>query len=102
MNNSFFDEMHKIANEEMKEHPALTAAKGVGGFALGAGAGYGATHAVDKGVRALGGKGLSPGAMAVAGPLAGAASGIGFNLLQKKMMDRMSSNMGKEEDDDVT
>lgn len=106
MNNSFFDEMHKIADEkqvteDVREHPAMTAAKGVGGFALGAGAGYVGAHGLNKAVEALRGpgKGIPPKVIRYGAPIAGATAAMGYNLLQHQMMERMKKNMQPKEAD---
>jgi hypothetical protein len=92
MNYSFFDEMHKIA-EEVREHPAATIAKGVGGATIGGGLAYGAAHYGDKAIRAAtGGKhGIPPGAVAVGAPIIGAGAGLGAGLLHNKMIQRMTA-----------
>lgn len=94
--NAFFDEMNKIA-EEVREHPAKTLAKGVGGFALGAGTGYVGMHGIDQGIKALGGKGVSPNVVRIGAPLVGGGAGLGYGLLQHRMMERMKSNLQPEE-----
>lgn len=89
---AFFDEMHKIA-EEPYEHPAMTVLKGIGGFSLGAGLGYVGTHLADRALRyATGGQGLHPAFTSYIGPAAGSVAGMGFAVLQSKMMDRIKSN----------
>lgn len=89
---------YKLAEEmvEKREHPALTAAKGIGGFALGAGLGYGAAHGVDQGMKAFGHRGLPAGVIRYGAPAVAAASGLGFNYLQGRMMDRIKANMSPE------
>lgn len=98
--NSFFDEMNKIAEEQKREHPVLTVAKGVGGLGLGAGLGYVGMHGLDKGIKALGGKGVSPGVIRYGGPAVGTAAALGYGLLQNKMLDRVKANLKQEEPND--
>lgn len=107
MNGCFFEEMHEIlkeAQEERQEHPALTVAKGIGGLALGAGTGYVLTEGADRGIRALGGPGIPRGVKQVAVPIVGGAAGLGYGLLQHKMLERMRHNLQpqEEQDDGVT
>lgn len=103
MNRAFFDEMHKIADDaqaiqEVREHPAVTIAKGVGGAALGAGAGYIGMHGVDKAIKALGGSGVPRPVIRYGAPIAGGAAGLGFGLLQHRMMERMKHNINQPEE----
>lgn len=110
---ALFDELTKLADVDAvtdpasapieaqtpppyREHPALTVAKGVGGFALGAGAGYVAAHGTDRAIRALGGDGVPTPVLRYGAPLAGAAAGMGFGLLQHRMMQRMKNNPPQE------
>lgn len=105
MNPAFFDEMHKIADaaqavEEVREHPAVTIAKGVGGAALGAGAGYVGMHGLNKAIEAVRGpgKGIPPSVIRYGAPIAGGAAGLGFGLLQHRMMERMKHNINQPEE----
>jgi hypothetical protein len=75
-----------------REHPALTLAKGVGGYALGAGAGYVGMHGLNRGIQALGGDGLPLAVMKYGPPVAASAAGLGFGLLQHRMMDRLKKS----------
>lgn len=104
--NAFFDELTKIATVDAvtdpasapiesqvapvhKEHPAATLAKGIGGFALGSGLGYVGAHYTDKAIKALGGDGVPLSVLRYGPPIVGAGAGLGFALLQHKMMDRV-------------
>jgi hypothetical protein len=102
MSHCFFDEMHEIMKEakERREHPALTAAKGIGVLALGAGTGYVLTEGADRGIRALGGKGIPQRVKQIGAPIVGGAAGLGYGLLQHKMMGRMKHNLQPEEEQD--
>lgn len=110
--NSFVDELIKIATVDVatdpasaptegevapvhREHPALTALKGIGGFAVGAGLGYTGTHYVDKAIKALGGAGLPMPVLRYGAPVLGTATGLGFSLLQHKMTERMKDYWSK-------
>lgn len=90
--NGFFDEMNKIA-EEVKEHPGVTLAKGVGGAAIGGGLGYLGAHLTDKAVRsATGGKhGIPAEVVFIGAPIIGAGAGLGAGLLQHRMVQRMAA-----------
>jgi len=105
---AFFDEFIKIATIDAltdpasaplerevapvhREHPALTALKGIGGFAVGAGLGYTGAHYTDKAIKALGGDGVPLPVLRYGAPLVGAATGLGFGLLQHKMTERMKN-----------
>lgn len=73
-----------------KEHPAMSALKGIGGFALGAGLGYGAGHLTNQAVKYFNnGEGIPPAALHIAAPIVGGGAGLGFMYLQHKMMDKM-------------
>lgn len=98
---AFVDELLKIAEEEPavtqeRPHPLATAARGIGGFALGAGAGYAGTHLADKAVKALGGSGLPPSVVRYGAPVLGAGAGLGFALLQHRMLEAMKEPKGPE------
>lgn len=99
---AFFDEMNKIAEEkkeEQYEHPALTIAKGLGGYALGSGLGYVGMHGLDKGLKALGGKGISRNVILIGGPLVGAGGAAGFKYLQNKFVDSVKGHMERKNQD---
>jgi zinc transporter ZupT len=113
--NAFLDELMKIAAADVdaatdyqsavtpdkqtppmyRQHPALDVAAGLGGFALGAGIGYGGAHLANRGIQALGGEPLSPSTVGVIAPVAGLASGIGFSYLQHKIMQRLHEHAEK-------
>jgi hypothetical protein len=103
---AFFEELTKIATVDAvtdpasapaesqvapvhREHPAATIAKGIGGFALGSGAGYVGAHYTDKAIKALGGDGLPLSVLRYGPPIVGAAAGLGMGYLQHRMLDRV-------------
>lgn len=95
----FFDELEKIAEEgasesapsPLIEHPAKTLAKGVGGYALGAGLGYVGAHALNQGIKALGGEGLPAPVLMYGAPVAAAAMSLGGPYLQGRINKRIDA-----------
>ncbi len=78
------------AEESKPPHPALTAAKTVGGLGVGMLAGYGGMKAVDAGLQKVRGRGLPKGSPAMwAVPLAAGAGGLAYSHLQQRTLDKM-------------
>jgi hypothetical protein len=111
---AFFDELTKIAADvegitdpgskvegdqatppPYREHPALTVAKGIGGYGLGTLGGYLAAHGADRAIRYFGGEGMPLAALKYGPPIVGGAAGIGFTMLQNKMMGRIGDYVGQ-------
>ena len=76
-------------HQVQREHPAWTAAKGIGGFALGAGAGFTGMHYADKAIKHLGGDGVPLSVLQYGAPIAGAATGLGMAYLQHRMLQQI-------------
>lgn len=71
-------------------HPALTAAKTVGGLGVGMLAGYGGMKAVDEILKHTRGRGLPRGsALMWAVPLVTGAGGLAYNHLQQQTLEKM-------------
>lgn len=78
------------AEEPKPPHPALTAAKTVGGLGVGMLAGYGGMKAIDAGLQKVRGRGLPKGNAAMwAVPLAAGAGGLAYSHLQQRTLDKM-------------
>ena len=74
-----------------QEHPAWTMAKGIGGVALGAGAGYAGATGLDAAIRALGGKGIPTPAIQIGAPLLGTATALGYHALQSRIKQQLQN-----------
>lgn len=88
---AFFDEMQKIASEEGEEKKpsaAWNTAKVVGagtlGFGLGTAGGLLAGHGMNKAYQMATGKEIPMGAINVAAPLLGTASGIAYAVYKAR------------------
>ena len=79
-----------------REHPALTIAKGVGGFALGAGLGAGGMYLANKATHALTGNNIPKSVLTVAAPIATGAAGLGLSYLQHRMLQRIQPEPANE------
>ena len=76
--------------ERKPPHPALTAAKTVGGLGVGMVAGYGGMKAVDAALKKVRGRGLPKGHAAMwAVPLVTGAGGLAYSHLQQRTLDKM-------------
>jgi hypothetical protein len=84
--------LQEVTGEAPKPpHPALTAAKTVGGMGVGILAGYGGMKAIDAGLKHVrGGRGLPKGSpLMYAVPIATGAGGLAYAHLQQRTLDKM-------------
>jgi hypothetical protein len=78
------------AGEYQPPHPALTAAKSIGGLGVGMLAGYGGMKATDAILQKTRGKGLPRGSKAMwAVPIVTGAGGLAYTHMQQKTLEKM-------------
>lgn len=84
------------------EHPAATFAKGIGGYALGAGLGYTGAHLADRAIRKYnGGNSIPPDYIRIGAPILGGAAGLGLGYLNHKMLNSFLDHQKAKESTEV-